>query len=180
VATGLRTSNLIGEDVTRVLLLRGTIGAGKSCVARWIGASRPKVKVIEVDDIKARKYGATDRCDETVDFPEAGRMANEEILAGHDVIVVEAFCDRRHLEWVLGPMNLRLKSPGVGAAWLECDLGTSFARKTHALSREVIQFQHQRRESRFRLLTEPVVSTDALTVEQVARRVLAATPFGRA
>jgi len=106
-------------------------------------------------------------------------MANEEIVAGYDVIVVEAFCDRSHLEWVLGPMSLKLKSPEVGAAWLECDLGTSMARKAHALSREVIQFQHQRRESRFRLSTEPVVRTDALAVEQVARRVLAATPFGR-
>lgn len=165
--------------MSRVLLLRGTIGAGKSSVACWIRASRPEVKVIEVDEIKVQKYGSTAGCNPSVDFQEAGRAANDEIAAGHDTIVAEAFCDEQDLNWVLDPMNLKLTSPEVSVVWLECDVNTSLARKAEALSPDVIRFQHLRYGSRFRFAAELVISTDALTVEQVAQRILAATPFGK-
>lgn len=172
-------TKLIEGNVSRVLLLRGTIGAGKSAVACWIRSSRPEIKLIEVDEIKIRKYGSTACCNESVDFPEAGRAANNEIAAGHDTIVVEAFCDEQHLNWVLGPMNLRLTSPEVSVVWLECDVNTSLTRKAQALSHDVIRFQHMRYGSRFRFSAEHVISTDALTVEQVAQRILMATSFGK-
>lgn len=147
-------------------------------MARWIGASRPGIKVIEVDAIKVRKYGTTDCCNESEDFPEAGRMAHDELRAGHDVVIVEAFCDEQHLNWVLAPMHLALASPQVSAVWLDCAIATSLARKFPALGRDVIGFQHQRRASRFRPPAEIVVGTDDLAAERVAQRVLALTAFG--
>lgn len=96
--------------MARLLLLRGSIGAGKSAVAERIRAREPGVAVIELDDIKQRKYKTTAWCDPPVDFPAAGKEAKEQLLAGRDTIVIEAFCERRHLEWVLGPSGLQFRS----------------------------------------------------------------------
>jgi len=166
-------------SVRHILLLRGATGAGKSAAARWLCAHRPGVSLIEIDDIRIRKYGSTAICDPPVNFPEAGRAASDEFAAGHDVIVAEAFCDRQHLDWVLGPMDLTLDSPQVSVVWLECGAGTSLARKGRVLAPEVIRIQHGRYSSRFCFPGEALINTDALSIEQIARQILAATSFGR-
>jgi hypothetical protein len=155
------------------------VGAGKSAVASWICSSRPDIKLIEVDEIKIRKYGSTAFCNPLVDFPEAGSAAHAEVAAGHGTIVVEAFYDEQHLNLVLGQMNLTLTSPEVSVVWLECDANTALARKAQTLPPEVIRLQHARHRSRFRFSGELVIRTDALAVEQVAQRILTATAFGK-
>lgn len=165
--------------MARILLLRGTIGSGKSSVARWIQSSRPRVTVIEVDEIKRRKYGTATRCQPTIDFPEAGRAAKESLVAGHDTIVVEAFCEEQHLNWVLEEVGLKLASLEVRLVWLECDVNTSIERKAGTrISPDVIRSQHARYKSRFRVPCERVINTVALTVEQVAQEVVAVTSIG--
>jgi len=165
--------------VARLLLLRGTIGSGKSSVASWIQGTVPQVAVIEIDEIKRRKYRTTALCNSPVDFRSpTGREARQTMLAGRDTIVVEAFCERQHLDWVLAAANLELQSPNVTVVWLECDLTTSLERKEGVLSPGIVRQQHGRYGMRFEAPCEHVINTTGLGVEAVGRLVLAATSIG--
>jgi hypothetical protein len=88
------------------------------------------------------------------------------------VVVVEAFCDKEHLLWVLEGAGLRLDSPELCVAWLECKLETSLRRKREVLPKDVIEHQHGRYAVRFRPHHERVFDTDELAPAAVASRLL--------
>src|SRR5206468_4540449 len=47
---------------SHLLILRGSIGSGKTSVAQGIANRRPNTKVIEVDDLKILRYGTREQC----------------------------------------------------------------------------------------------------------------------
>ena len=156
----------------RLLLLRGATGSGKSSVAARVKSRYPDVEVIEVDDIKLRKYGTTVQCNPDEDFPEAGRRAADSLAAGRPTVVVETFRDEEHLRSVLSTAGLDLDSPNVCVAWLECSLDTSLHRKAAALSPETIRHEHTRCSERFHVQGEHVINTDSADPSDLASRLL--------
>jgi hypothetical protein len=158
--------------------LRGAIGSGKSSVAARIKALTPSVDIIEVDDVKRRKYGTSTRCNPPIDFPEAGRQAKLSLIAGRDAIVVEPLCEREHVLWVVGGAGLEMGSADLRAVWLDCDLKTSLERKADGLPAAVIRQQHDRYASRFKIPGECVISSVAVPVNMVADAVIASALSG--
>jgi len=160
-----------------LLILGGAVGSGKSSVARGIARSQSSVRIVEVDDIKRDKYGTTACCVESVDFPAAGRAAMAHLGRGHDTIVVEAFCDARHFDWVLGEAGLDLSSPDVTVVWLECALRTSLDRKCGPeLPEHVIWGEHKRYAVRHRAVEECTLRTDDLSIPQIVEQILVILP----
>jgi hypothetical protein len=170
--TGRGISN--GSDMMPLLvLLRGTMGAGKTAVARGVAALGTTVAVIEIDEIKCRKYGTTARCCPESDFPEAGCEAKKEMDRGYNAIVVEPLCEQSHVELVLRAAGVNISSPNVIYIWLECALDTAFQRKDRQFSQDEIIQQYNRYPSRYRHPREFVINTDQRYVEEVAQQVLA-------
>lgn len=162
----------------RLLLMRGTIGSGKTSVATRIETLVPAVSVVEVDHIKRRRYGTSLFCLPAVDFVAAGKTARQSMGAGRDTIVVESFCQQQHLDWVLTAAGLALEAPNVSLVWLDCDLATSLQRKRRFFPGLVVRWQHRRYGSRFRAAKEHVFPTAGRSVEDIADQVLAATRLG--
>jgi len=48
--------------MSELLLLRGAMGAGKTSIAAKLRELSPELAIIEIDDIKIRKYGTTEKC----------------------------------------------------------------------------------------------------------------------
>jgi shikimate kinase len=159
--------------MAHLLILGGATGSGKSSVAHAIARSLQNVRVVEVDDIKRGKYGNTVHCVESDDFPAAGRNAKAYLDQGYDTIVVEAFCDARNFDLLLGEVGHDLYSPDVTVVWLECTLRTSLDRKCSSeIPEPAIRDQHARYVKRYRTVGEHTLSTDDLTISQVVEQIL--------
>ena len=154
-----------------LLLLRGAVGAGKSATAGHIISLDKSVKVIEVDDIKNDKYGATTRCVPQTDFPEAGHRAKAALRSGHHAVIVEPLCEQEHVCLVLKAAGLDLSSDCIRSVWLSCKLETSLKRKSTTLAEDIVRQQHERYAARFIIPHELVIDTDAVTAEAVAKIV---------
>ena len=154
-----------------LLLLRGAMGAGKSAVAKVLEGS-PGVAIIEIDEIKLKKYGTTERCDPPIDFREAGAEARRAMGAGNDAIVIEPLCDRQHIDFVLAGAGLSADMSNVLSVWLQCTLATALSRKGQPYRPTVIEHEHRRYAARCKLKNEVVIPTDETPVDQVARQVL--------
>jgi hypothetical protein len=163
--------------VAHLLILRGAVGAGKSSVANLIQALRDPVRVVEVDEVKLRNHGTTAESSRE-DFFEAGREARSYLDQGFDTVVVEAFCDKLHIDWVLNQVGRELDSPDVTLLWLDCTLQTSLRRKVPALSRETIIGQHRRYPYRYVLPGggDHVITTDEIPLEDVVNEILSLLP----
>ena len=153
-----------------LLLLRGAMGAGKSAVAKVL-EGWPGIAIIEIDEIKLKKYGTTERCDPPIDFREAGAEARRAMDAGNDAIVIEPLCERQHLDFVLAGAGLFADMSNVLSVWLQCALATALSRKGQH-DPAVIEGQHRRYATRHKLRNEVVIPTDETPIDQVARQVL--------
>lgn len=156
-----------------LLILRGAMGAGKTSVANELSAIVPGIELIEIDEIKMRKYGTSKRCRPNVDFPEAGRIAQEALDQGRHAIVIEPLCKKRHLADVLQTAGRSEQSDDVSIVWLGCSVETALNRKRDSYKESVIRSQHERYESRYCSQDEEVISTDDTTVLQVAAQLAA-------
>jgi hypothetical protein len=65
--------------------------SGKSTVARLVASRSPWVRVVEVDDIKHRRYGTPERRVPEFDFRKAGGIAKGHLAQGYNTIIVEPF-----------------------------------------------------------------------------------------
>jgi len=159
-----------------LILLRGTVGSGKTSVARILAELRPELKVVEVDDIKIEKYGTTVECIPSRDFPEAGRRAMSHLKRGFHAVVIEAFCDLDHINYVLAESERRLDSTDVTMIWMNCTESTAVARK-ESLSAGTVHEQFKRYGTRYVHPGELSIDTDNLDAEESARRILVRIPF---
>jgi chloramphenicol 3-O-phosphotransferase len=159
---------------TRLVLLRGTVGAGKSTVAEALGKLRTELRIVEIDELKIELHGTTQQCCPSSDFPKAGRRARTYLEQGYDTIAVEAFCEQEHVQLFLKDAGRHVDAPDVLCVWLGCTLDTSLRRKHLALPEARIRIEHARYTKRFRPRGELEIETDHLSPDDVALTLLAA------
>lgn len=155
----------------KLILIRGITGAGKTTVAKYL-AEVHGFAIVEVDDVKLRRYGTTTKCKPANDFPEAGQEAQTLLDSGRHVVVVEAFVDEKHLTLLFSGMETTVDSPGTSVFWLECGQETATNRKREVLSTDVVASQYRRLPSRHRVPGEIVLRTDSVPVEGIASRIM--------
>jgi shikimate kinase len=154
-----------------LLLFRGAMGSGKTTVARALQGS-PGIVLIEIDEIKLKKYQTTEYREPAIDFREAGAEARKAMDAGNNAIVIEPLCVCHHIDFVLAGARLSGDMSHVLSVWLDCALETSLSRKGQQHRRDVIEGQHRRYADRCKLKNEFVIATDETPVDQVARQLL--------
>jgi predicted kinase len=159
-----------------LLVLRGPPGSGKTTVARLIAQARAGVKVVEVDDVKAKRYGTAVQCIPAEDFPEAGRWARSHIDAGFNVVAVEFFNDREHVDLMLTGFGWPVDDVELVFAWLDCNESTAVARKSPKLTESVVLGQHARKAGRFRPDREALIDTTDRAPDDVVKAVLPLLP----
>jgi len=53
------------------------------------------VRTIEVDELKIRQYGTSEKCYPSRGFPAAGRQAREFLNSGFHTFIIEAFAEKQ-------------------------------------------------------------------------------------
>lgn len=159
-----------------LLILRGAMGAGKSAVAVVLRQRRPRLKIVEVDDIKLERYGTTEKCCPSKDFPYAGKLAKSALDKGFTAVIVEPLVELTHLQLVLDTTGKTEDSANVSFVWLDCSIRTAMERKSGSFQESVIEGQFQRYTNRYRPKRERIISTDDLSVEQIAEEILEMLP----
>jgi len=162
--------------MAHLLILRGTMGAGKSRVAQELRQRRPALRIIEIDHLKETRYGTAGKCNPREDFAEAGRLVRAELEKGFHAVVIEPLCKRSHLRLVLDAAGRSENSVDVSFVWLACSFETGTSRKKIGTQRLSIRWQYWRYASRHRPAGELVVYTDNLSVGEVAEAVLKMIP----
>ena len=151
-----------------VIFLTGHAGSGKTTVAEEMSRLLDGATVVEVDDIKVQRYGTTEECRPSEDFPEAGRLAGL-ALAGHDrVIVVEAFGDDAHIAYVQNALPPDAKTIKV---LLKCHPGEALKRQQGVLSNEAVTNQLARFQG-MQFSERRVIDTSNVAVDEVAQRIV--------
>jgi predicted kinase len=151
----------------KLVFLRGTIGAGKTTIAKMLQKERNDLFIIEIDEIK-QKHGTIENCNPCVVFPEAGKKANEAFIAGKIVIIVEPLVTKDHFQFVLDQIAFKKSFISI---WLECDLATAISRKKH-LSENIIKEQFKRYKNRFQPSGELSIDTYRLSQDEVKNTIL--------
>ena len=157
--------------MAELLLLRGAMGAGKTSTAAKLRERSPQLVIIEIDDIKIRKYGTTEKCDPAVDFKEAGAQAKVAMESGKDVVVIEPLCEQQDIDFVLDGAALSKESLHIASVWLHCSLEIAIVRKGQSHETSVIESQHRRYASRVRLKNEVIIHTDTISVDEVVAQL---------
>jgi predicted kinase len=150
-----------------LIVLRGTVGAGKTTVAEKLINTNGNMRIIEVDDIKKKKYGSTMECNPEEDFKEAGIQAKKLLDQGHDVVVIEPFCEAFHYQYFLASAQLSEESEHVIPIWLDCDLAHSLSRKQQEIPEQMIRLLHQWYPKRYIQEDELHINTDNISKEEV-------------
>jgi shikimate kinase len=159
------------------VVLRGAVGAGKTCVARTIKDLRNDVKIVDVDDSKVRRYGTSERCNPDHDFPEAGRRARTLLDRGFHTFVIEAFAEKGYVDLCMKETGRKLSDTNVAIVWLSCALETSLKRKRGEIAEGVIRYQHKRYRRRYRPAGEIEIETDHVDADDVVRALLRVLPL---
>lgn len=157
--------------MSRLIVLRGITGAGKSTVGRSLEGLG--FVLLELDDVKMDKYGTTTKCIPAEDFPSFGRRVRSKLEAGRDVVAVEAFVDRQHIDWFLREAGEQLQDPDVAIVWLECSVQCAVQRKKGVLSERTVRGQHGRMLGRYQIPAELCLNTDTMPVREVVAAILA-------
>ena len=119
------------------------------------------------------KYGTTTKCIPDRDFPEFGDRVQIDLERGNNVIAIEAFVDKQHLDWFLNATNRSFDGKNVYVVWLECRENEAIKRKAKELSKEIVQAQHRRVRNRHRVPGELTLDTTHLSVDEVTKRIVA-------
>lgn len=159
--------------MTKLIVLRGITGAGKTTLGERLRTSLGDCVVLELDDVKRQRYGTTMRCEPPTDFPEFGRSVNRQLSDGKTVVAVEAFIDRQHLDWFLEGVGWSESDPRIRYVWLECSRQESVVRKADVLTEAQVAGQHGRLPGRHRIAGELTINTDDLRPDEVLGQVLA-------
>jgi len=154
-----------------LIVLRGTVGAGKTAVAEQLRKTHENMRIIEVDDIKSEKYGSTMECNPEEDFREAGIKAKKLLDKGHDVVVIEPFCEALHYRYFLAAAQLSEESRDVLPIWLDCDLANSLSRKKEEIPEQMIRLLHQWYPKRYIPEDEMHINTDSISMEEVVAKI---------
>ena len=157
--------------MSRLIVLRGITGAGKSTVGRSLAGHG--FSVLELDDVKMEKYGTRTKCIPAEDFPSFGRQVRSHLEAGRDVVAVEAFVDLEHIDWFLRNAGKQLQDPDVSVVWLECSVQCSVERKPGALRERTVRWQHSRIPGRYQVPAELCLHTDTMPVPDIVGAILA-------
>ena len=157
--------------MAKLILLRGTIGSGKTSVSKELKRICPETELIEIDDIKLEKYGTTIKCDPIVDFREAGERAGPLLSWGLNVVVVEPLCEKDHYRYVLEAANKAEDSTDVIPVWLECSMPIAIKRKSKDLSENIIRCQFCRYTNRYRPKNELIIDTESKSIGRVAKQI---------
>ena len=155
----------------KLLILRGITGAGKTTVGKRFLAPPYSWTVRELDDLKLLKNGTTERCSANEAFPEFGRLIREEMDAGLNVVAIEAFVDKQHVDWFLSSVGRSLTDPGVYSVWMECDVNSAIQRKQDVLKQHVVRSQHLRLPNRYRIPGELEIVTTNKTPDEVFAKI---------
>jgi len=145
-----------------LLVIRGITGSGKSTLGKSLERTAGW-RFMEMDKFKTPPGG----CTPEVDFPAFGRMVYEILQTGNNVAAEEAFLSKQHLDWFLKEI------PGVHPRfiWLACSPDTSVKRKSE-LQRSIVEHQHRRLPSAYRIPGELVIDTNNVSEAEVFSRVL--------
>jgi len=154
-----------------LIVLRGTVGAGKTTIAQEMIKMHDNMQIIEVDDMKRNKYGSTMECNPEEDFREAGVEAKKSLDKGYDVVVVEPFCEAFHYRYFLAAAKLSEDSKDVLPVWLDCDLSNSLSRKKEEIPEEMVRLLHQWYPKRYIPEDELHINTDNISKEEVLARI---------
>ena len=137
------------------------------------------MRTIEVDELKIRQYGTSEKCYPSRDFPAAGRQAREFLNSGFHSFIIEAFAEKHCIDLCIKETGREFGDRGVFTVWLSCGLPTSLERKGGELSERTIRTQHARYAGRFRPKREIEMATDQLQVDGVARALVQALPLSK-
>jgi chloramphenicol 3-O-phosphotransferase len=153
-----------------VVILRGTMGAGKSSVAERLAEITPlKMVVVEVDDLKFIQFCSSEHSS-TESFVDAGKVANQKLREGSLLVVVEAFVEKCWVDLVVRQIEEPCRFVYV---WLECPLNIAVERKRE-FSRDVVSGQFSRYSKRYHHPGEIVVDAERHSVDETARMILKA------
>lgn len=159
--------------MAKLIVLRGSVGSGKTAVANQMRSIVPALVIVEADDIKLSRYGTTVRCEPSSVFPETGSKARRYLDQGIDVVVVEPFVERSHYLLMLQGANLSEEDPGVMPIWLNCTVNTALKRKVGVLNERIIREQFQRYVGRHQPINELVLDTDDQQAMSIAAMICA-------
>lgn len=168
--------------MTRLILLRGVIGSGKSTVAKLISTFRGDIAVVEVDDVKRENpanEGTARHCQPETDFTEAGRRAKEWLDHGWHTLVVEYFAPKEHLDYVVKGAGRQFEDDTVSVVWLNCDLDKVLLRKLDEHPSSFLKQQYGRKNGRYKHNGEIEIDTSEKSPDKVAREVLSKLDLGQ-
>jgi|GEM_PF-2473743 len=156
----------------KLLILRGITGAGKTTVGKRLLTAPYEWTVRELDDLKLLRHGTTERCTPQEAFPEFGRQVRADLDAGYDVVAIEAFVDKQHIDWFLSSAGRSLNDPEVYCVWMECDVVSSLGRKQNVLTQQVVRAQHRRLPNRYRVSGELKIVTTKKSPDVVLAEIV--------
>ena len=158
--------------MSRLVILRGITGAGKTTLGKRLAQPPNGFTVMELDDVKLSKYGTTTKCTPNTDFPEFGRRVGHELRMGKDVVAIEAFVDKQHVDWFMNGVANSVPSDSIFVVWMQCDVATATQRKAGVLDPAVVKRQHARLPGRFHHLGELILDTTSLRPDETLNRVM--------
>ena len=160
--------------MSRLIIFRGVIGAGKSTVAREMQSRRQHCAIVEVDLVKVqnpKNKADAMNCVPHEDFPEAGRQAGELLDKGKDVIVTECFADKEHIHWFIESAGRDLSLADVDVFWFMSDLKTVLERKKGQRPARFVKQQHKRHKTRYVIPGEHLIDTSRIISGEIADKV---------
>ncbi len=148
----------------KIIIIRGRMGSGKTCFVNKISQELKFEKVI-IDEIKKEIPKMPNRT-ETI-FKEAGKRANELLKQGKNIVVEEAFLDKKHLNTFL-QMIENIKKYKIQHILLECSEKTAISRKNN-LSSKTIKHQFSKRVDK--LKNELIFNTDIISTDKIFNQI---------
>lgn len=152
---------------SKLIILRGLTGSGKSTVAGILSKTYSEIVVIDVD--KIREENAT----ESHCFSKAGRQAKTALDKGATVVVHDAFDNRAHVEMFLEPTGLSLMCAAVYVVRLKCTKDEAHERNRDKPDHKVESWQTEQeyRKDVDELQGEAIICTSNKCASQVAEEI---------
>ncbi len=147
----------------KVVIIRGLTGSGKTTLLNEIVKSFHFEKV-EVDDIKRKKYGTTERCTPNQDFPEAGRIAKKLVDDGNNVVIEETFTDLDHIALFKKGFD-DLDNHDITYIQLKTSLQSAKKRKVGILNPSLIETIYKERATP--ISGELIYDTDSTNIDKI-------------
>ena len=144
-----------------IFIIRGRTRSGKTTLVDKV-SEELKFEKIVIDEIKKSIPKNIPNRTSTI-FEKAGEKANKLLKQDKNIIVEEAFLDKKHLE-VFFQMIEEKEKYKIQCILLECSLETAMSRKINLGSKTI---QHQFNKRLDKLENELILNTDEMSKDEV-------------